>query len=84
MRVMTAENPAPSVTAGFLALFAHRASFGVSLLVHAAAIALAVFIATRPYVQSAVSLFPDALKFSFSIPVGSSSSNHCRRKCTGA
>ena len=36
-------------------------ALGVSLLVHAAAIALAVFIATRPYVQSAVSMFPDAL-----------------------
>ena len=36
-------------------------ALGVSLLIHAAAIALAVFIATRPYVQSAVSLFPDAL-----------------------
>ena len=37
-------------------------AFGVSLLVHAAVIAVAIFITTRPYVHSAAtSLFPDSL-----------------------
>ena len=35
-------------------------AFGVSFVIHVVAIALFIFIATRPYVQQAASLFPDA------------------------